>query len=243
MQRIVFENEDFVVIDKPHGVPTQPLIDNRIECVPYQLHRAMNDRCECRITSRLDVSTSGLLVLAKNAQVSAAFNRLHRQRQIRKMYTVVCRGKAQPGEVKHMCRSKGHPKRKGRDYLLRRWSDSGCPDGWTDMHMVIREVQQVDDNVCECQVELITGRTHQIRLQMAALGSPVLGDTRYDVVSNVLEEDLSEGQSIELGQDPLTIALRACRLEFEWKGAPLVITAGAESWQTELTAAQSLRLE
>jgi len=162
VERIVFENEDFIVVDKPHGVPTQPLIDNCIECVPYQLHRAVGGRCACLITSRIDVATSGLLVLAKSVQVCAAFNELHRQRQIRKIYTVLCRGNVPLGDVKHMCRSKGHPRREARDYLLRRWSDRGLPDGWTNVHTIVKSARTLEDHHHECQVELVTGRTHQV---------------------------------------------------------------------------------
>jgi len=72
---------------------------------------------------------------------------------------------------------------------------------------------------------------------MAALGSPVVGDTRYDVVPGLFEDDLPAETKVELGPDPSAIALRASRLEFTWKGAPVKISAAAEDWHKELRAA------
>jgi len=74
------------------------------------------------------------------------------------------------------------------------------------------------EGLYECTVQLVTGRTHQIRLQACASGSPIIGDTRYSPVQGLLDDgpDTAWGNgSAIFGAEPGCIALQASRLDFE----------------------------
>ena len=74
------EEEDYVVIDKPGGVPTVPTVDNLYENCLHMTGRAIEARGPLRVTHRLDQPTSGGLVLAKTKAFCSHFNQLLSER-------------------------------------------------------------------------------------------------------------------------------------------------------------------
>lgn len=82
-----------------------------------------------------------------------------------------------------------------------------------------------------CAMELETGRTHQLRLQLAAMGSAIVGDTRYRGVVGRVHRGLSvDDDTSRFGQEPEAIALQAARIEFEWQGRTVVFSTDRPSW-------------
>lgn len=82
-----------------------------------------------------------------------------------------------------------------------------------------------------CAMELETGRTHQLRLQLAAVGAAIVGDTRYrGVVGRVHRGLRTDDDTSKFGQEPEAIALQAARIEFEWRGSTVVYSAARPSW-------------
>lgn len=86
-----------------------------------------------------------------------------------------------------------------------------------------------------CIMELDTGRTHQLRLQLAAMGAAIIGDTRYRrVIGRVHRGIPPDDQTDIFGPEPEAIALQAARLEFDWQGERFVYSAKRPPWATEL---------
>lgn len=82
-----------------------------------------------------------------------------------------------------------------------------------------------------CAMELETGRTHQLRLQLAAMGAAIVGERRYRRVVGRVHRGLREDDDTSrFGQEPEEIALQAARIEFEWKGSTVVYSAARPSW-------------
>ena len=99
-KHILFENQDFIVIDKPPGLPCQASLDNKIENLLYLLSEKYKQIL--LITHRLDVGTEGFIVLAKNKLFQKTFNHLLESREVIKIYECFTTGpQLAPGRLNH----------------------------------------------------------------------------------------------------------------------------------------------
>lgn len=185
--RVVFANEEFLILDKPGGLPTHPTLDNYLENAKVMLEEQLAH--PIFVTHRLDVATSGLLILAKSLKAQAQINKLFAKRKVRKFYRARV-GQAVPsGLVEHFMDPNSR---------IPKVLSTEARDGWLDCRMNILKVNESAEGF-ELDIELLTGRTHQIRAQLAALGAPILGDIAY-------------GSSVAAGDG--SIALACVRLSF-----------------------------
>lgn len=169
---IVENNDDFVVINKPYGVPTHPTVDNSRENVLFQLSQYLNH--ELLITHRLDSETTGLLLFSKNKQFQSVFNYLISNKMVQKKYRALTTNKPEAKRYIHYIKpDKFVPKLVSQDPI----------EGWQICELI---VEQVDDVTLpngqpgyQSVIELITGRTHQIRAQFTGINCPLFGDVLY----------------------------------------------------------------
>lgn len=190
---VVWESADLFVLDKPAGLPCHPTVDNAQE----NLLRAAQDQFHQNLylTHRLDVPTSGLLVLAKSAQAQAQFHEVLKQRLIQKIYETEVES---PGPElglyeHHMVKSRYAPKVMQAE--------------GSDLTQVcqLRVLDKQRSGTSELlRLELLTGRTHQIRAQLAFLGFPIVQDEMY---RNPSDQKPAEER----------FYLRCVELRFPWK--------------------------
>ena len=187
-ERIIFENQDFLVLNKPSGIPSHPSVDNAIENSLTQVALARN--IDLQITHRLDTLTSGLIVYSKTPQFVKNFNVQIQNRNVEKKYVALVENpKTFPLRLIHyMEPSPRAPKKVSPNFV----------EGWAPCELEILE-QKNHVLYSWIKIDLLTGRTHQIRSQMAEIGSPILGDTMY---------------GSKVPYQPEAIALRACELRF-----------------------------
>lgn len=167
---IVFEDDSMIVLDKPPGVAVHGGSGVSFGVIE-QLRRARPEARFLELAHRLDRETSGLLVVGKKRSALTRLHDLFREGGIRKRYLALVKGRWL-NPVQHV----RLPLRKFLDEAgERRVSVSG--EG-KPAHSIVRLVARWQ-NFSLVEVELKTGRTHQIRVHLAHLGFPLAGDCKY----------------------------------------------------------------
>lgn len=176
---IVFEDEWIIVLDKPPGVVVHPTYKNWSGTLLNSVLWRVRERpgAQPGILTRLDKDTSGLVVMALSPEVHAAMQRDQGAGRVRKEYLAVVQGAPEPpaGTIALPL---------ARDLADRRRvvvTDAGAPS--ETRYEVIRRLHDAASLV---RCELVTGRTHQIRVHLAARGWPILGDASYGVTSTAI---------------------------------------------------------
>ncbi len=191
---IVYEDEDLVVVDKPPGLTAHPapghphhtLINALLSHVPHLAR--MGDSLRPGIVHRLDKDTSGLMLVAKNKSAQMNLIEQFKARSVVKAYLVLVKGKLTP-EKGIIDAAIGRDARNRKRMAV---ASKGRPA--RTQYQVIKYINEY--TLLEVMPE--TGRTHQIRVHLAAIGYPVVGDAVYGVKSSYLSRQF----------------LHACRLGF-----------------------------
>ncbi|HKM29560.1 MAG TPA: RluA family pseudouridine synthase [Bacilli bacterium] len=166
---ILYEDDDLLVINKPHDLAIQPSRrhheDNLISRVKA-LYVAKGITSNVHIVNRLDYATSGLVIVAKNGFIH---HQLTPQKAVIKKYLAIVEGRlAEPAGRINL------PIARLVEYDIRRAVSALGQEAITN-YRVITEYEAA--SLVEFNLE--TGRTHQIRVHMAAIGHPILGDKLY----------------------------------------------------------------
>jgi 23S rRNA pseudouridine1911/1915/1917 synthase len=174
---IVFEDEEMLVIDKPPGLvvhpgagnPDKTLVNALLAHCAGQLSGIGGVR-RPGIVHRLDKETSGLMVVAKTDRAHAALAHQLQTRALKRIYTSVVWGRPSPASGRIEGNIGRNPNDRKRMALL---SHGGKPA--VTFYRMLRPLK--DSSLIECRLE--TGRTHQIRVHMASIGHPLIGDPLY----------------------------------------------------------------
>jgi tRNA pseudouridine32 synthase/23S rRNA pseudouridine746 synthase len=167
---LVFEDEHLLVLNKPGGLLSVPGRGEQMhDCLA---HRVQARRPEAHVVHRLDMDTSGLIVMAKGAEMQKALSLLFASRQVHKRYVAEVSGlmNMDEGEV-NLPLITDWPLRPRQKIC----HDTGKPS------LTRFSVQSRDEFSQTTRVELepVTGRTHQLRVHMMALGHPIVDDPLY----------------------------------------------------------------
>ncbi len=185
--QIVFEDGDIVVLDKPPGMVVHPAAGHaRGTLVNALLHHVedlsgIGGERRPGIVHRLDRGTSGLMVVAKNDAAHEALARQFRDREVEKEYFALVWGEVQPG------RRIDAPI--GRDPTNRKRMAARARRSREAVTRIIR-TEPLTRALTLALVAIHTGRTHQIRVHLSAIGHPIVGDALYGGVHRRVPGDL-----------------------------------------------------
>jgi 23S rRNA pseudouridine1911/1915/1917 synthase len=201
--RILFVDAHLVAVDKPPGVPAQPTLTSDRGTLPELVAEAIGG--PVTIVHRLDLETSGVTVLARTRDAAATLSAAFRDGVPRKTYLALCARAPSPRTGRVDAPLGKDPARPGRRAVR--------PDGEPAATAYATLEEGPAAALVEARPE--TGRTHQIRVHLAHVGAPLLGDARYGGPRQVGELAIPR------------VLLHASRLELPHPatGGPLVIEA------------------
>lgn len=191
---ILYEDEALLIIDKPAGIPVHPSIlhyDNSLSNGIKYYFDNINLNKKIRPVNRLDRNTSGIVIFAKNEYVHDSLSKQMQNDIFLKDYIAICNGlfEEKTGIIDAPIA------RKENSIIERCVNPTGAP---AITHYKVLKEFEIDGKIfSELLISLETGRTHQIRVHMAYLGHPIIGDSLYGSESILINRQALHAYRVE----------------------------------------------
>ena len=166
---IIFENENFIVINKWSDISTQGVSEKNISIddIIKTISRSYN------LVHRLDKETSGLLLIAKNLKITKIFGKLFKEQKIKKIYVAICQGV--PKNLNSVVKLRIIDKRNSSN---------------TSQSVTKYKVLKNKNKLSIIIFRPLTGKTHQLRIVSKHLNCPIIGDMKYSKQKKYNSEEL-----------------------------------------------------
>ncbi|MBJ7474503.1 MAG: pseudouridine synthase [Betaproteobacteria bacterium] len=179
VEKVIYEDEHIVVADKPHFLPVTPIGPYIQETLLVRLRNRLGHE-HLSAVHRLDLETAGLVLFTKQVGLRNTYAALFREQAVKKIYQAIA--PYQPSLSLPIMRS-------SRIERAVRFMQMQEVLGQANAHTLIRILDQYKD-LARYQLEPRTGKKHQLRVHMSALGVPILNDHIYPVLQEYIEPSL-----------------------------------------------------
>ncbi|MBQ9314355.1 MAG: RluA family pseudouridine synthase [Clostridia bacterium] len=166
---ILYEDEYFLIVNKPAGMVVHPCTNHPNGTLANGVKHYLNNHKKIRAINRLDRDTSGIVLFAKNEYIQEL---MIKYANMKKEYIAIVEGTLEEkiGTINKPI------KRKNGSIMEREVSEEGQI---AITHYEVIQELEIENNLTVLKLSLETGRTHQIRVHLAYMGNPILGDTLY----------------------------------------------------------------
>ncbi|TKY72137.1 RNA pseudouridine synthase 6 [Spatholobus suberectus] len=261
--RIIAVAESYVVLDKPAGTSVGGTTDNIEESCATFATRAWGMTTPLMTTHQIDNCTEGCVVLARTKEYCSVFHGKIREKRVKKLYLALAASPLPTGIITHYMRPINMAPRLISEDFVKGWHL--CQLEVMECRKVPWPATAIQDKYCvedcgwpsqdyayECKINLLTGRTHQIRAQFTACRAPLIGDSMYmpaaiaDMSNPGLnpfgkyKKDFSSESEKEMavinwiaqhGKEPsVAIGLQACQIS--WDDDEHFYEAGSPWWRS-----------
>jgi RluA family pseudouridine synthase len=204
--QVVFEDEYLLAVNKPGNLPCHPggrYFNNTLWALLKEKH-PMPGNATPRIVNRLDRETSGLVVIAKSAEIAKTLSAQFKEKTAQKQYVVLVEGETDWQQLVAegvLVQDTASAVRKKLRFIDKTQCDSEQADIGISCKTSFRKIGY-ENGVTTLMADLETGRMHQIRATLCSLGLPVVGDKIYGVDDNIfirfISGELSESDNARL---------------------------------------------
>lgn len=225
---VIHEDDEFLVINKPADLVCHPTKGDIYSSLISRVRIHLGEDVNPHLINRLDRETSGLVLVAKTDEAAKRLRKLWESREVRKIYQTIVWG--------HIATDSGivdAPLGRDKNSVVA-IKDCVRPDGAASQtaYKVLKRFSRAEGDFSLLEVELLTGRKHQIRIHLAHIGHPIVGDKIYGG-DETLYLALVESRLTEEQRQRLIFhcqALHAGEVRFHWKGEERIYRAEPEAW-------------
>jgi RluA family pseudouridine synthase len=219
---IVYEDENFLVLNKPAKIVVQTGCENK-DSINWHLNylkfkNKEKDKSNFKYTNchRIDKNTSGVLVCAKNQKTLRDMNEIFRERKIQKKYVCLVVGtpKKTSGEIEVFL-ERTPEGRFPKVIVTNKKSSEKTKRLTKSKYRIIKSFKKDGDNFSLIEVEILTGYTHQIRVHMKHIACPIFADKMYgnllvnDKYSHILQRQFLHAKNIEFNYENKSYCFKA----------------------------------
>ena len=230
---ILYEDDDLLVVNKPADLVCHPTKGDAYSSLISRVRMYLGDTAQPHLVNRLDRETSGVTVVAKRAVIAGELGRLWEARAVEKEYLALVHG--------HIRDEHGlidAPLGKDEQSCVA-IKDCVRADGTTAQTEFRVECRLIPPGggppFSHLRIKPLTGRKHQIRIHLAHIGHPIVGDKLYggdeDMYLALVEGRLTAEQRARLILP--NQALHASAVRFNWRGLPIAFHCEPEEWFTD----------